>query len=223
MTTIILILILSYLIGSVSPSIILSRWVKGVDIRTYGSGNAGMTNAIRLLGPKWGTVVALIDLAKGFSASMVIVFVMRPYIDFSVIDEMLLRILAGAAAVVGHIWTIFFRFRGGKGVLTMAGAILGVAPLEIGLCLVVFLTIFLTTRIVSLGSVIGAICFPIIVFVERWWFRPELSPYLLVFSLFASGLLIFTHRTNIRRLLRGEEHAFRTSAKSSPQEPAGQT
>ncbi|MBX7151211.1 glycerol-3-phosphate 1-O-acyltransferase PlsY [bacterium] len=201
-------IVVSYLLGSISPSIILSRLIKGVDIRTYGSGNAGMTNAIRFLGAKWGTVVAVFDFAKGFCAAMVISTWLMPSSDLLVIDPIAVRILAGIAAVAGHIWTIFFDFKGGKGVLTVAGAVTGVAPSEVGLCFVVFLIIFLLTRYVSLGSIIGAIFFPVIVFIEAWVLHEPVSPYLLVFSLFVAVLIMFTHRANIRRLLKGEENKF---------------
>lgn len=215
-----LILLGSYLIGSVSPSIILSKAVKGVDIRTHGSGNAGMTNAIRLLGAKWGAVVAIIDLLKGFLSSMVVVSWIGSWMGLGPFDETLVRILAGLAAVAGHIWTVFFGFRGGKGVLTVAGAVLGVAPMEVGICLVVFLLVFAITRIVSLGSIIGAGCFPIITFVERAFWKPDLSPYLLGFSILACGIILFTHRANIGRLLKGQEPAFGRKCQPTDDRPA---
>ncbi|NUM82263.1 glycerol-3-phosphate 1-O-acyltransferase PlsY [bacterium] len=206
--------VISYLLGSISPSIILSRLIKGVDIRTYGSGNAGMTNAIRLLGGKWGTVVALFDFAKGFCAAMVIGSWLMPPPELLVIDPIAVRILAGIAAVAGHIWTVFFGFKGGKGVLTVAGAVTGVAPSEVGMCFVVFMIIFLLTRYVSLGSIIGAIFFPVIVFIEAWALHEPVSPYLLVFSVFVAVLIMFTHRANIRRLLKGEENKFGSKKQS---------
>lgn len=208
------VMVISYLLGSISPSIILSRLIKGVDIRTYGSGNAGMTNAIRLLGGKWGTVVALFDFAKGFCAAMVIGSWLMPPPELLAIDPIAVRILAGIAAVAGHIWTVFFGFKGGKGVLTVAGAVTGVAPSEVGMCFVVFMIIFLLTRYVSLGSIIGAIFFPVIVFIEAWALHEPVSPYLLVFSVFVAVLIMFTHRANIRRLLKGEENKFGSKKQS---------
>lgn len=208
------VMVISYLLGSISPSIILSRLIKGVDIRTYGSGNAGMTNAIRFLGGKWGTVVALFDFAKGFCAAMVIGSWLMPPPELLVIDPIAVRILAGIAAVAGHIWTVFFGFKGGKGVLTVAGAVTGVAPSEVGMCFVVFMIIFLLTRYVSLGSIIGAIFFPVIVFIEAWALHEPVSPYLLVFSVFVAVLIMFTHRANIRRLLKGEENKFGSKKQS---------
>jgi acyl phosphate:glycerol-3-phosphate acyltransferase len=200
-----LILVLAYLIGSISPSIILSRLIKGVDIRTYGSGNAGMTNAMRLLGMKWGTVVALFDALKGFTASWILTTWLYSAIDVTPIDLILVRILAGSTAMAGHIWTVFFGFKGGKGVLTMAGGILGVAPLQVGICTAIFVFVLLTSRYVSLSSIIAYSFFPVVVFVFNLVFQVETSLYLKIFSFVVAGAIIFTHRENISRLLKGEE------------------
>lgn len=203
-----LILLTAYLLGSISPSIVLSRLVKGQDIRTVGSGNAGMTNAIRFLGPGWGTLVALIDLGKGLLSSWGLPVWFAPLVFPLNVDPILIRILAGTAAVAGHIWTVFFGFRGGKGVLTLAGAVLGVAPLPVGICFLIFLLIFLLTRYVSLGSIIGAVSFPVIVLVQKWVFLESVSTYLIGFSIFVAFLIAYTHRANIGRLIRGEESKF---------------
>ncbi len=205
MISLTLILVLAYLIGSVSPSIILSRLIKGVDIRTYGSGNAGMTNAMRLLGMKWGSVVALIDTLKGFTASYVLTTWLYSPVDETSPDVTLVRILAGSMAMIGHIWTVFFGFRGGKGVLTMAGAVLGVAPLQVGICTAIFLIVLFTTRYVSLSSMIAYSFFPVVVFIFNLAFGVETSVYLKIFSFVIAGAIIATHRQNISRLLKGEE------------------
>ncbi|MBL7995471.1 glycerol-3-phosphate 1-O-acyltransferase PlsY [bacterium] len=208
MVSLVIILTASYLLGSVSPSIILSRLLKGVDVRTTGSGNAGMTNAIRLLGGKWGAVVAFIDVAKGFCAAMFITSLFFSGINLAYVDETLVRILAGVAAVAGHIWTVFFGFKGGKGVLTVAGAVLGVAPLQVGICFLVFLIVFGLFRYISLGSIIGSWVFPIMVFIQRFILDSHISFHLVWFSVFVAILITFTHRENIERLLRGEEKKF---------------
>jgi acyl phosphate:glycerol-3-phosphate acyltransferase len=205
MITFIIIILFAYLLGSISPSIILSQLVKGVDIRTYGSGNAGMTNAMRLLGAKWGTVVALIDLAKGFCAAWVIPHILLDYSQPLIMDEILIRLIAGFAAVVGHIWTVFFRFKGGKGVLTMAGAALGVAPAPVGICFGIFLLVLLTTRYVSLSSILAIGIFPFMVYMHEWIFQIPASAYLKIFSFCLAALIIYTHRANIVRLWKGEE------------------
>lgn len=205
MISLTLILVLAYLLGSLSPSIILSRIIKGIDIRTYGSGNAGMTNAMRLLGMKWGTVVALIDTLKGFTASYIFTTWLYSAIDVTPLDVTLVRILAGSMAMVGHIWTVFFGFKGGKGVLTMAGAVLGVAPLQVGICTMIFLTVLFISRYVSLSSMIAYSFFPVVVFVFNLVFQVETSIYLKIFSFLIAGVIIYTHRENISRLIKGEE------------------
>jgi len=133
MLSITLIILLAYLTGSISPSILISRWVKGKDVRDYGSGNAGLTNAFRMLGLKWGIVILLSDFGKGLFAAMVIPSLSFLHVDLPYIDETLLRIIAASAVVLGHVYPIFFGFRGGKGVLTLAGAVVGIAPFEAGL------------------------------------------------------------------------------------------
>ena len=210
------ILIIAYLLGSISPSILISRWIKGVDIRTYGSGNAGMTNAIRLLGGRWGAVVAIIDILKGLISSLWLTDALYSAFDATPLEITLVRILAAIAAVAGHIWTIFFGFKGGKGVLTMAGAVLGVAPLPVGICFATFILIFALTRYVSLGSIIGSWVFPIVVFIQRFVLQLPVSDYLLGFSLFVMALITFTHRENIRRLMRGEEKKFGAAKSTVP-------
>lgn len=205
MISLLLILLLAYLLGSISPSILLGRLIKGVDIRTFGSGNAGMTNAMRLLGVRWGIVVMVIDTLKGFTASYLLTSWLYSSVDTTTLDVILVRILAGVMAMVGHIWTIFFNFRGGKGVLTMAGAVLGVAPLQVGICTGIFLIILLISKYVSLSSIIAYSFFPVIVFVLNLIFHVETSIYLKIFSFLIAGVIIFTHRANIGRLVRGEE------------------
>ncbi len=205
MLSLFLILLISYLLGSISPSIILSRLIKGVDVRSTGSGNAGMTNAIRLLGPRWGAVVAIVDAAKGFCAAILVAPMLFPGIGLPFIDETLVRILAGVAAVAGHIWTVFFGFKGGKGVLTVAGAVLGVAPAEVGICFLVFLIILALFRYVSLGSITGAWTFPLLVLIQIFFAAGTVSIHLIWFSFLVALLITYTHRENIARLRRGEE------------------
>lgn len=205
MIALLTIIVVSYLLGSISPSIIISRLVKGVDVRTTGSGNAGMTNAIRLLGAKWGVLVAFIDLAKGFCATMVVTSLFISGVNITYIDETLVRILAGVAGVAGHIWTVFFGFKGGKGVLTVAGAVLGIAPLQVGICFLVFLAVLVLSRYVSLSSIIGVSVFPVIVLIQKFLLHNDISVHLIWFSFFVALLITFTHRENIKRLLRGEE------------------
>lgn len=207
-----IVILLSYLIGSIPTSIIISKLVKGIDIRQYGSGNAGGTNVMRILGFKAGITVIIIDLFKGLFATSVISKLMYSGIPFNNYtpfeDFTLVKILCGSAAVVGHIWTIFGGFRGGKGIATAAGMLIGIAPWDILIVLGVFLIVLLISRYVSLGSISAAIAFPITLIFRANVLKSEIEGYgtLIYFSIGMAALLIFTHRKNIVRLLQGKEN-----------------
>jgi len=212
MLPITIITVLSYLVGSIPTSIIVARLRKGIDIRQHGSGNAGGTNVIRVLGWKAGVFVILMDMAKGLLATIVIARLMygpipfenrTPFDDFTVV-----QIIAGCAAILGHIWTLFAGFKGGKGIATAAGMLVGVAPLEVAVSVAVFAVVFLVTHYVSLGSLSAAVAFPLTMFFRENIFMAEVPGYntLIFFSIGISLLIIFTHRTNIRRLLKGTEN-----------------
>ena len=224
------IVILSYLIGSIPTSIIVSKRVKGIDIRQHGSGNAGGTNVFRVLGWRAGVFVILLDMAKGLLATVVIAKIMygalpfpnrTPFDDFTVV-----QIIAGCAAILGHVWTVFAGFRGGKGIATAGGMLLGVAPVEVGVSFAVFVVVFLATQYVSLGSLSAAVTFPLTMFFRENVFMVDVPGYrtLIYFAIAISALIIYTHRTNIVRLLRGNENKVtsvkvfrRKAAASSPQ------
>lgn len=212
MVPITIIAVLSYLVGSIPTSIIVARWRRGIDIRQHGSGNAGGTNVIRVLGWRMGVFVILMDMAKGLFATMVIARLMygpipfpnlTPFDDFTVV-----QIIAGCAAILGHVWTVFAGFRGGKGIATAAGMLIGVAPIEVAVSFGVFALVFLFTHYVSLGSLSAAVAFPLTMFFRENVFMAEVPGYntLIFFSLGISVLIIYTHRANIRRLLRGTEN-----------------
>ena len=171
MINLLFVIVLSYLVGSIPTSIIVSKLVKGVDIRDHGSGNAGGTNTIRLLGWKYGLGVILFDALKG---AIAVIFVARLfYGDFPVAnhtpfdDFTLVQILAGIAAVIGHIWTVFAGFKGGKGIATALGFLLVLVTTDMLLALVVFGIVVYTTRYVSLGSISAAVSLPIIIFIRE--------------------------------------------------------
>jgi len=209
-------LILSFLVGSIPTSIIVTRLVKGVDIRTQGSGNAGGTNVVRTLGLGWGALVIIIDAAKGFLASALISQIalgdlVQP-LGVSLQDAAAVRILAGCAAVAGHVWSVFAGFRGGKGVSTAAGMLLGVAPAEMLASLVVFLVVVAVTKYVSLGSLLAAVTFPVTLLIREDLMGARIPDYLtlLLFSTVLAFFLILNHRSNIKRLIAGTEHRFGT-------------
>jgi len=212
MLTLIGIILLSYLVGSIPTSIIVTRIVKGVDIRNYGSGNAGGTNVIRLLGWEAGIFVIAFDIFKGYFATMIVTKLMVGPIPFENItnfeDITVIRIIAGCAAIVGHIWTVFGGFRGGKGIATAGGVLLGLAPVEVLVSLGIFLIVFIISKYVSLGSIASAIAFPLTMFFRHNIFKIDLQGYntLIFFSIGISILVLYTHRENIKRLLAGTEN-----------------
>ena len=212
MVSIGIITILSYLIGSIPTAIIVARRVRGIDIRQYGSGNAGGTNVFRVLGWKAGVFVILVDMAKGLFATMVLARLMygpipfanrTPFDDFTVV-----QIIAGCAAILGHVWTLFAGFKGGKGIATAGGMLIGIAPVEVAISVGVFALVLALFHYVSLGSLSAAITFPLTMFLRENVFMVDIAGYhtLIFFSIGIASLIIFTHRSNIGRLIAGTEH-----------------
>jgi glycerol-3-phosphate acyltransferase PlsY len=211
-----IVILLSYIVGSIPTSIMLSRWLHGFDIRTKGSGNAGGTNVFRVLGWKYGILVTIVDMGKAVLATTLIArlfwdptlpfYNRTPFDDFTII-----QMICGAAAIVGHIWTMFAGFRGGKGIAAGAGMLIGIAPTEFAISAAVFLIVSFLWKYVSLGSIAGAIAFPLSLFVRHDIFGDEIHSYktLIYFSIAVAVLLIYSHRENIKRLLSGTENRVR--------------
>ena len=216
MIAITVIAILSYLVGSIPTASIVARSRRGIDIRQHGSGNAGGTNVFRVLGWKAGTFVVLADITKGLIATMLVSRLMYGPIPFENLtpfdDYTLVQIIAGCSAILGHIWTVFAGFRGGKGIATAGGMLLGLAPLEAGISLGVFAIVLLVSNYVSLGSLSAAVVFPLTMFFRENVFMAGIEGYntLIFFSIGISLLIIYTHRSNIGRLLRGTETKIST-------------
>lgn len=206
MLSIISIIILSYLAGSIPTSIILSKLLRGIDIRDYGSGNAGGTNTIRILGWKIGIAVIIVDVGKGVLATLL---VSQLRIDPVPLTPDMLQIIAGSCAIIGHIWTVFAGFKGGKGVATGAGMLFSLYPVAGLICLVIFVGLLLLVRIVSVCSMVTAVSLPIVILIMNRFLKYSISDELLYFSIFAAALIVYTHRSNIKRLLKGEEKPFR--------------
>lgn len=196
-------LVLSYLLGSFPTSIVVGRVIFGRDIRKEGSGNAGGTNAFRVFGWKAGIFVALVDVGKGAFAALILSRIAAG----SPLSADAARLAAGTAAAIGHVWTIFAGFRGGKGVATAAGALAAVAPLPFLCALAAFTLGLLSTGIVSVGSLSAAVVFPLSALGFRLVGLP-VSDVLLIFSFLIGPFIIWTHRKNISRLRRGEENRF---------------
>ncbi|MCG8345211.1 MAG: glycerol-3-phosphate 1-O-acyltransferase PlsY [Chlorobiales bacterium] len=228
MLTLFVILIVSYLIGSIPTSIIAGKLLKGIDIRDYGSGNAGGTNAFRVLGWKTGLAVTILDIVKGCIAaiSVVVFFEANPVFGpLPEINSIALRLIAGLSAVFGHVFTVFAGFKGGKGVSTAAGMMFGIAPVTTLIVLGVFLLVVFVSRYVSVASMFAAIAFPMIIAIRKYLFdlgsfknyyfdlfntsvyiRDSLDYHLLIFGLIVALAIVYTHRANIRRLLSGNEN-----------------
>lgn len=191
--------LLSYLLGSIPTAVWIGKTFHNIDVREHGSGNAGATNTIRVLGWATGIPVLIIDLGKGFLATMLPVFLNAA--PSGSISEINLKIIAGLIAILGHIFPVFAGFRGGKGVASAFGVLLALQPLLTATSIGVFLLVFLAGGIVSIASITAGIAFPILLFTV---FQTP-SEVFRVFSVFVALALIITHRKNIKRLMRGEE------------------
>jgi glycerol-3-phosphate acyltransferase PlsY len=206
-----IIAILSYLVGSIPTAIIVARARKGIDIRQHGSGNAGGTNVIRVLGWKTGVFVIVCDMAKGLFATMMIAQLINvlPIRSVPPFDQFpIVQIIAGCFAMLGHIWTLFAGFKGGKGIATAGGMLIGISPIEVAVSLGIFAIVFLISHYVSLGSLSAAATFPLTMFMRENVFMVDIQSYhtLVWFSIGISLLIIYTHRANIQRLVKGTEN-----------------
>ncbi len=205
MFSLVLIILFAYLVGSFPTSIVVGRMTQRIDIREHGSKNAGGTNAFRVLGWKAGLFVAVVDILKGVLATLLIA---KIRVDPLMLDYELVQIIAGTSAVIGHVWTVLAKFKGGKGVATGAGLIIALFPWASLICFIIFAALVLTTRYVSLGSIIATSSLPFVLLTFDRMFGKSVSTSLLTFSILISCLIIFTHRSNIRRLLNGTENRF---------------
>lgn len=208
------IIALSYLAGSIPSGVIVSRLFFGFDIRGKGSGNMGSTNVFRVLGVKWGIVVQVLDILKGVFAVAVISQMFSGEMPFTnhtpFEDATVIKLIAGAAAVVGHIWSVFVNFRGGKGINTAAGMLVAIAPIDVGVALGFFLITFFLSGYVSLGSMMAAITLPSFMCFRYNILHDNIPGYhtIIFFTIGMSLLVIYTHRTNISRLAHGTESRF---------------
>ncbi|GAB2463209.1 glycerol-3-phosphate acyltransferase [Hymenobacter qilianensis] len=194
-------LVAAYLIGSIPTALWVGKWFFGLDIREHGSGNSGATNTFRVLGKRPGSVVMAIDVFKGWAAtSLAMVMLNQGAIQAG--NLLYFQLACGVLAVVGHIYPIYAGFRGGKGVATVLGMMLAIAPATVGVCILIFLAVLLLSRYVSLSSMAAGVAFALLQLLPP--FRPDNS-LLLVFGFVLAGLLIYTHRANIGRLRAGTE------------------
>lgn len=189
----VILIILSYLIGSVSFGYLIVKKTKGIDIRKIGSGSTGATNTARALGLKFFVIVLILDALKGLSVIL---------IASSLSTETWAVLLCGGAVIVGHNWPIFSNFRGGRGVSTTFGVFLGIVPWPALLVFGIFILIILLTRYVSLASMVSALCIPVVLVIVDY------SREYFIFGLAVCLLLLWRHQPNIKRLLQGKESRF---------------
>ncbi|MBS1948688.1 MAG: glycerol-3-phosphate 1-O-acyltransferase PlsY [Bacteroidetes bacterium] len=213
----VLLIVLAYLIGSVPTAVWISKYFFNIDIREYGSGNAGATNTFRVLGSKWGSVVMAVDILKGVVATSL--YVLIPYYLHDEFDRTNFMVGLGLAGVLGHIFPIWADFRGGKGVATLFGMILAIQPVVAVCCVGVFLLVLYLTRFVSLSSILAGIAFAILIL----FIFNEKEPLYRGFAIAVALLVMLTHQKNISRLLRGSESKvpifkYRDKKRSRPRE-----
>ena len=201
-----ILVLLAYLIGSVPNSIWIGKLFWGVDVRQYGSRNAGANNVQRILGWKAALPVFFLDIGKGMLA---VCLVFLTHFEPETNSFVGFQIGLGFAAIVGHIFPVYARFRGGKGVATLSGVILAIHPYAALICFVLFLVCFFITRYISVGSIAAALCFPCLVnSMFALWLQPEETLTLKIFSIVVTVLILITHYNNIVRLCKGTEEKF---------------
>lgn len=183
----------AYLLGSLSPSYLFGKWLKGIDLRQHGSGNVGATNAFRVLGKGPGTVTLLLDIGKGFLAVSPLSRFFEAAFTLP-IPSLVYQILMGFFVISGHNWSLFLRFKGGKGVATSCGVFLGIAPSSLFWAMLVWLLVTLLTRNVGMGSLSGALFLPLVML-----FLKE-HPFKIFFAIVMVISTFYTHRSNIQKI-----------------------
>jgi glycerol-3-phosphate acyltransferase PlsY len=192
-------ILLAYLLGSIPTSVWAGKAFHGIDVREHGSGNAGATNVIRVLGWKTGVPVLIIDILKGALAALLPVFFHLASEETAMLTN--LQIITGLVAITGHMFPVFAGFRGGKGVAAAAGVVIALHPAVSLVCLGLFALVFAVTGIVSVSSITAGIAFPVVLL----GFFDTPSLIFKIFSIIIAAALLITHRKNIKRLIRGEE------------------
>ncbi|MCY4672597.1 MAG: glycerol-3-phosphate 1-O-acyltransferase PlsY [Bacteroidetes bacterium] len=210
MASVVVILLLSYLAGSIPGSVWMGQLLYGVDVRKHGSLNAGATNVFRVLGWKAGVLSTIVDLGKGLLAAGVIASIRIDGLPSGFTFwqvESVVRLLAGIAAIVGHMLPIWARFRGGKGVNTAAGVLFAITPKTMWIVIGVFALVLFSSRYVSLASIVAAIMFPATIAIRMFVFDIEaLDRSLLLFGIIFALAILYAHRSNIQRLIAGTEN-----------------
>lgn len=212
MLALFVVVLLSYLIGAIPSSLWMGKLFFNTDIREHGSGNAGATNTFRILGWKAGVIVLLIDFGKGLFCTTVISGLawsigsgpVSLYSGWEV--ESMLVIFAGVAAVLGHMFPVYANFSGGKGAATACGMLYGIEPVSISISLAIFILVMVTTRYVSLGSIIASLIYPFSQLTLRYGFDWDIDGSIILFSSFLALAIVVKHKGNIKRLIAGNEN-----------------
>ena len=206
------VILLSYLLGSIPTGAIAGR-LRGVDLRSEGSGNLGATNALRVLGPRVGVPVLIVDIAKGAAAVLLVTLLAgpEPHLGASGI-----RLAAGLAAMAGHVWPLFAGFRGGKGVATACGVFLAMAPLATAASVAAWAVLVCATRYVSVGSIGAVVLLPFAIAGEATARGRPLPTALIVTAALVAAAVVALHRANIKRLLAGNENRFAFKKQEEP-------
>jgi len=191
----------AFLIGSIPTGWLLGK-MRGIDLREHGSKNIGATNALRVLGKPAGIFCFIVDAGKGLGAVLIAQTLAGP-----MVDPGLAGVVGAVSGILGHNFTPWLGFKGGKGIATSVGALVALLPAIVPLLLVVWLLVFFTTRYVSLASVAASVALPVFAILQAIWFG-GLSPWLLGFACLAGGLAVLRHKSNIQRLLAGTENRF---------------
>lgn len=193
--------LLSYLLGSIPSAVWIGRRFYNIDVRQHGSFNAGTTNVLRILGWRAALPVFIVDTLKGLASVLVAYIIPDNVINYGSEEFSIIKIVYGMLAVIGHMYPVFAGFKGGKGVATTLGSSIAICPVAALIALIVFVVIFLISRIVSLSSLIAGILFPMTAFLVC-----KESPITIkIFAVFVGLLLLYTHRKNISRLIKGCE------------------
>jgi acyl phosphate:glycerol-3-phosphate acyltransferase len=214
MLSVLVIVVLSYMVGSIPASVWIGKLMYDTDLRQHGSGNAGATNAFRVLGWKAGVLATVVDLGKGLLAAAVIATIridaLPAGLGFWEADSVI-RLVAGVTAVIGHMYPMWAGFKGGKGVNTTAGVLLALTPSVMLLTLGVFAIVLFSSRYVSVASLSATLAYPSAIAVNKYLLHAEsLDASVFVFSLFLATGIFYAHRSNIKRLLEGSESRIKS-------------
>jgi len=213
-TELILFLLLAYLTGAFPSAVWVGKTFYKKDVREYGSGNAGATNTFRVLGKGAGIPVLMMDVLKGWISVNYIYFITdgcNPFTETVTSSQFEIQLALGIAAVIGHLFPIYTGFRGGKGIATLLGLLIGLNAIAAIVAIVVFVIVFLISKYVSLGSILASLAFPFVVFVILD--EKDVNASLELFSVFVPILTLITHQKNIERLIRGEENKVKFDKK----------